>query len=321
MSEPVPQRHALLLQLAAIAGDEPDGALLEVRYRAHQGGMRQRFFPALSFREVADEVQRLGERTDVYVGVAPRREVYRLADRRQSGGVDAIERCWTLWADCDTSQSVRSLACFEPAPAVIVRSGTSDHRHGYWPLRRPLAAHAARRANRRLAHALGADMAATDAARILRPAGTLNHKSDRAPVVCERLELVTYTPREVVADLPDPPGAPPPARCTRRARSLDSTDPLRRIPAVEYVPALTGRHPDRDGKIACPFHAGGEERTPSLHVYPDDCGWACFGCGRGGSIIDLGALLYSLEPRGDGFREIRRHLAADLLTRLHGAAA
>ena len=68
----------------------------------------------------------------------------------------------------------------------------------------------------------------------------------------------------------------------------------------------------RDGKAQCPWHGGGDERTPSLHCY-DDGGFYCYGCGVGGSIIDLGARLYGLEPRGRGFHEIRRRLAADLL--------
>lgn len=67
----------------------------------------------------------------------------------------------------------------------------------------------------------------------------------------------------------------------------------------------------RDGKVACPFH---EDRTPSLHVYDEaEHGWHCYGCGRGGTIIDFGAALYGLEPRGQGFHEIRRRLDADLM--------
>lgn len=38
----------------------------------------------------------------------------------------------------------------------------------------------------------------------------------------------------------------------------------------------------------------------------------CHGCKAGGSVIDLGALLYGLEPRGFGFFEIRKRLLAEL---------
>lgn len=104
------------------------------------------------------------------------------------------------------------------------------------------------------------------------------------------------------------------ARQVRVSVPLGRDDVLGSIPAVDYVAALTGRVVGSDGKVACPFHAEGEERTPSLHCYGDpDSGWYCFGCGRGGSIVDFGSYLYGIEPRGAGFHEIRRRLAADLL--------
>ena len=99
-------------------------------------------------------------------------------------------------------------------------------------------------------------------------------------------------------------------RARRRRGSSTSGDPLRGIPATTYVPVLTGQQLGRDGKATCPWH---EDWNPSLHVYDDDRGWYCFQCGAGGSIIDLGARLYGLEPRGRGFHDIRRRLAADLL--------
>ena len=40
----------------------------------------------------------------------------------------------------------------------------------------------------------------------------------------------------------------------------------------------------KHGMMPCPFHG---ERNPSLKVYPDTGGWHCFGCGRGGSVIDF----------------------------------
>jgi hypothetical protein len=153
-------------------------------------------------------------------------------------------------------------------------------------------------------------MACADAARILRPPGTRNHKTTPPrPVECVRVDLVSYQVRDVIGHLPDPtPEIPAP-----RPVELDDDDPLRRIPAAEYIPALTGREVGRDAKARCPFHGGGEERTPSLHAYGN--GFFCFGCERGGSIIDFGALLYGLEPRGASFHDIRRRLAGELLAR------
>jgi len=36
--------------------------------------------------------------------------------------------------------------------------------------------------------------------------------------------------------------------------------------------------------VSCPFH---RERTPSLKVNKEETLWHCFGCGEGGSVIDL----------------------------------
>ena len=40
----------------------------------------------------------------------------------------------------------------------------------------------------------------------------------------------------------------------------------------------------KKGFMCCPFHG---EKAPSLKVYKDTGGWHCFGCGRGGSVIDF----------------------------------
>lgn len=40
--------------------------------------------------------------------------------------------------------------------------------------------------------------------------------------------------------------------------------------------------PNRAGFISCPLHG---EKTPSLRIYPNDRGWYCFGCGKGGDVI------------------------------------
>ncbi|MDR0323936.1 MAG: DNA primase [Treponema sp.] len=37
----------------------------------------------------------------------------------------------------------------------------------------------------------------------------------------------------------------------------------------------------------CPFHAGGQEKTPSFKVDPDIKMFHCFGCGKGGSVISF----------------------------------
>ena len=51
-----------------------------------------------------------------------------------------------------------------------------------------------------------------------------------------------------------------------------------------------------NGFACCPLHG---ERTASLKVYDDPRrGWHCFGCGRGGTVIDLGMALWDTDFKG-----------------------
>jgi hypothetical protein len=192
--EEIPQRDGLLLQLLAIRGNDRTG-LFEIR-RKTRGGMAQEFVPLTDVERVMDIVVAQGERADVYIGAAPRLEA--------KGGRDAIRHVWSLWADCDSSESVQALERFDPAPQLVVESGTPGNLHAWWPLLRPLEPQEAERANRRLAHHLGADLKATDGARIMRPAGTLNHKHEPPrPVAVVAFMPVRRTPtaREIVGHL------------------------------------------------------------------------------------------------------------------------
>jgi hypothetical protein len=78
----------------------------------------------------------------------------------------------------------------------------------------------------------------------------------------------------------------------------NSTDDLKQIAALDYAPMLCGREVDAAGWMQCPFHKGGEERTPSFRA--DGALWACYACepigGKatmGGNIYDLAALLWA----------------------------
>ncbi len=294
----------------ALYGAELPGGLVEVRYRLPgRRGMGQEFYGIRESVRAARSILDLGQRTDVYVGVAPRRE--------RRGGRDAIERAHVLWADCDSPEAIDALGGFDPAPAIVVHSGSG--RHAYWPLHEPLSPTHVERANRRLAHALGADSRATDAARILRPPGTFNHKrGEPQPVRVERLEVEVCAAREVVGQLPDPPAARGPgagrdgARRPQR-REFEDGDMLATIAPPVYVRLLTGADvPDRGGMIRCPL-PDHEDRTPSCYVYPEaEAGWYCYGCGRGGSLVDFGAALWEVDPRGRGYHDLRRRLAGEL---------
>src|SRR5215208_3707378 len=200
-------RHEAVTQfLAALARQANRGELLELRYRLDDGQrMGQVFERPTRLRGLATRAIALGRRTDVYVGCAPR--------TRRHGGRDAVERAFVLWADCDGEQTVAALADFDPPPEIVISSGTGSNCHAYWPLAEPLPRDEIERANRRLAHALGADPASADAARILRVPGTLSHKHDPpTPVDAIRLEPERrVSALDVVGSLPDPPA---PARAT-----------------------------------------------------------------------------------------------------------
>ena len=50
----------------------------------------------------------------------------------------------------------------------------------------------------------------------------------------------------------------------------------------------------KHGFMVCPFHG---DKDASLKVYPGTGGWHCFGCGKGGSVID-----FVMEQEGCDFR-------------------
>lgn len=300
-----PGLQGLVAHMAALAGGAEPGELLELRYRHSRGGMGQRFFAVARPDAAATAAFTLGRRTDVYLGACPR--------TRPEGTRDAITGSWVLWADCDGQAALAALQAFEPAPAIVVRSGTGANCHAYWPLATPLSPDALEAANRRLALALGADEASVDAARVLRPPSTLNFKSDPPGLVrletfaSERFDtaaLLATLPRQEREETPRRALAPRPS-----PRRVD--DPLRTLEPAVYVEVLTGQEVGRDRKVSCPFH---RDRTPSLHAYetPED-GWFCFGCRAGGSVYDLGGGVMGLATRGREFLELRRRLYELLL--------
>jgi hypothetical protein len=290
--------------LAMLAAREPAGGLLELRYRNPQtpSRMRQHFHRLANTAQIARHILALAEHSDVYIGVAPR--------RIPNGGRHAVHRGWVLWADIDQPGGQPPAAALPVAPGVVINSGTPGHHHLYWPLRDPLAPAELERANQTLAAALGADAGAVlGAATILRPPGTRNHKhTPPTPVTLERFDLRAHTAGEILHGLPAVPPAKAPAPARQRERADDL---LLNIAPADYVAALTGQAVPRDRKINCPLH---EDRTPSLHVYPDpEHGWHCYGCNQGGTIYDLAAKLSGLDTRGSDFTELRARLTELLL--------
>ena len=63
---------------------------------------------------------------------------------------------------------------------------------------------------------------------------------------------------------------------------------LKRIPISEIYSRYIGGQLKRRGSKAvahCPFHGGDD--SPSLTLYLDKNNWYCYGCQRGGTVIDL----------------------------------
>lgn len=52
--------------------------------------------------------------------------------------------------------------------------------------------------------------------------------------------------------------------------------------SAQEIAARYGYQPNRGGYIPCPFHS---EKTASLKLHKS--GWYCYGCGKGGSVIDF----------------------------------
>jgi hypothetical protein len=358
--------RALDSYLRMLAGLTPGARLLEIRFALRYRDMGRLFIAAHSAPGASRLIRRLAARTDVYVGVCLR--------TRRAGGRDAIDRSHLAFVELDTPDALDRLRAFRHPPTMIVLSGSFGHAHAYYTLSVPVTVPELERANRRLAHALGGDLASIDAARILRPPSSWNHKhSPPAPV-----ELIEFDPvrrydlDQLTDGLHDPPGRPSVSTRTPRRTGRTEVDALLlAIPAAEYVRALAGITPDRTGKVHCPFHdlsvgeptAGAvvparsladaslrdrvsadplllvpppvyferltgvrvgrsgklrcffhDDRHPSLHVYPEaGRGWYCFGCGRGGSVYDLAALLWGRKTRGGDFLELRRELERLLL--------
>ena len=291
--------------LRIIAGATPAGALIEIRSTIPHGQMRQTFTPATRPDLAAQAITRLAARADVYVGV--------LLRRRRAGGRHACERSHLAFVEIDSPDALERLERYRCPPSLVIASGGSPgHAHAYWQLRQPVDHDALENANRRLAHHLGGDLASVDAARILRPPTSWNRK--RTPP--GRVELLVLEPArryplgELTAGLTDP--APRRQSHSRPGRVATSEldQQLLAIPAAAYVHALTGRQPNRAGKIRCFFH---DDHTPSLQLY-DDGTWYCYGaCRTGGSVYDFASRWWGLDTRGHQFLALRQRLADELL--------
>jgi CHC2 zinc finger len=296
--------QALDSYLRMLAGPAPGAGLLEIRFALRYRDMGRLFIAAHSAPGASRLIHRLAARTDVYVGVCLR--------TRRAGGRDAIDRSHLAFVEIDTPDALDRIRAFRHPPSMIVSSGTAGHAHAYYTLSAPVTVPELERANRRLAHALGGDLVSVDAARILRPPSSWNHKHS-PPTRVELIELNpagAYDLDQLVDGLDDPPGRPSvSARTSRRPGRTELDALLLAIPAAEYAHALTGISGDRTGKIHCPFH---QDHTASLQLYQDGT-WYCYGaCKAGGSIFDFASRLWLSGTKGAAFLKLRARLADEL---------
>lgn len=301
---PISAAAQLDAYLRVIAGPRPGARLLEIRFALRHRDMGRVFIAAHSAPGASRFIRRLAQRTNVYVGVGLR--------TRAAGGRDAVDRAHLAFVEIDRPDALARLADFEHPPTMIITSGTAGHAHAYWTLTPAVGASELEHANRCLAHHLGADLASSDAARILRPPASWNHKH-APPAPVELVELAPTRQYEIGAltdGLEDPSGARPNDRpLPHRSGRTEIDRALLAIPATDYAQKLTGRTADRASKIQCPFH---DDQTPSLQLYEDGT-WYCFGaCQMGGSVYDFASRLWRMETKGPSFLKLRRRLAREL---------
>ena len=250
---------------------------------------------------------------------------------RQRGNKDAVAATRFLWVDIDQPGQLPALWAFlaERPCHLLIESGGSGGVHAYWKLAEPLPAtrideetgelvEPIERAHLRIIHGLGvgddgkpnvADVRCKERARVMRLAGTINHKTGRyARIVEADFQLPGYPLDQLVGDLPDPA---PPAAPARAGRAVDHDDPYKRIPPPEYFQRLAGITVPRSGLVSCPV-PGHDDAHPSCSVGVDSSqGWCCHAgsCGARGAIYDLASVLiggpWGRELRGAAFARAR----------------
>ncbi len=221
--------------------------LLELRTReVRTGSWNARFLPGDAAKLASRLAVERSATHDVYVGVLPR-------VRPRGRSCDVVPAGTTVWVDLDDPDALRRAHNAEPAPSLLVASGTSGHAHAYWRLADPLPKDEIERLNRGLAVTLGGDPASVDAARVLRVAGSLSHKH-QPPVLLRILSRRTGTVSAAVlrrlAGIPDgknlataPPAEPPPPSTPTRCLTAPA-GAVNRLEALEpeiYVLGLTGQ--------------------------------------------------------------------------------
>ena len=86
----------------------------------------------------------------------------------------------------------------------------------------------------------------------------------------------------------------------RRAEFAGFAERIKGAVSIRDVLTLNGIEVRRDGVAVCPFHG---DHDASMKVYGKGRGWVCYGCHKGGDVINLAMELY-----GVGFQDAIRKL-------------
>jgi hypothetical protein len=305
-----PDQHTRLF-LKTLHGDR-DAGLIEVAYGRRSPGEKPIWekrsnserYPHITETERIVELVRTGRirHKEVCFGAVLRTKV--------KGTRDAAGDSHLVWIDIDRPGELHRLWAWPFPPHALASSGRGGV-HAFWRLAIALRAEPrereyVERANLRLSYQLAGDIQVRHRNCLLRAPGSINHKNGNwCHVLFADLHRPPYDPKMLVGSLPEPPpefvgraGVRRVPRRTRRfAASVHDEDPARRIAPRDYFRVLADRDPGEYRFIQCPNpnHKGGQERTPSCEVYDEpEEGWYCWGCGAGGSIYDLAAVMLGI---------------------------
>ena len=153
-----------------------------------------------------------------------------------------------------------------------------------------------------------ADPRCAERSRVMRLAGTVNHKSGPGPGSWRPTSRSPPTgSTSSSATSPTAPGVVP----RRPAHRGGSSDPYKRIPPPEYFKRLAGINVPRGGLVSCPVPHH-RDRHPSCKVGTHaEQGWCCHSasCGARGAIYDLASVLiggpWGPQLRGAAFARAR----------------
>lgn len=85
---------------------------------------------------------------------------------------------------------------------------------------------------------------------------------------------------------------------------MGMAEQIKQVVTMDSVCRQYGFDVGRSGFMRCPFHQG--DHTASLKIYPGGGGWHCFGCNKGGSVVD-----FVMELFGLNFKQALLRLNAD----------